>query len=118
MFSHLLLPPHLEQFVREQIARGHFPSETEVICAALTLLEEHSPPVEIPGTRRSQGNDQTPFRKPLEPVADRLPGGEQARPTRRHSPRGILADLRSDLSLDELEHARNTMWSGFSHGAF
>lgn len=34
------LPPHLRQFVSEQLATGHFQSEREVIHTALHLLEE------------------------------------------------------------------------------
>jgi putative addiction module CopG family antidote len=39
------LPPHLAEFVREQLASGHFRSEGEVIRTALGLLEGqvHSP---------------------------------------------------------------------------
>ena len=39
------LPPHLTQFIREQLATGHFRSEGEVIRTALNLLEGqiHSP---------------------------------------------------------------------------
>ena len=33
------LPPHLAEFVREQLATGHFRSEGEVIRSALSLLE-------------------------------------------------------------------------------
>jgi putative addiction module CopG family antidote len=34
------LPPHLQQFVNEQLATGHFLSENGVIQTALHLLEE------------------------------------------------------------------------------
>jgi putative addiction module CopG family antidote len=34
------LTPHLEQFIREQLAAGRFQSETDVIRTALRLLEE------------------------------------------------------------------------------
>lgn len=33
-------PPHLEQFVRDQVASGQFRSEGEVVQTALRLLEE------------------------------------------------------------------------------
>jgi len=36
------LTPHLEQFVREQLAAGRFQSEGDVVSAALRLLEEES----------------------------------------------------------------------------
>lgn len=34
------LPPHLQQFVNEQLAAGRFKSESEVIHTALHVLEE------------------------------------------------------------------------------
>jgi antitoxin ParD1/3/4 len=36
------LPPHLEEFIREQLATGRFQSEREIIHTALHLLEEKS----------------------------------------------------------------------------
>jgi putative addiction module CopG family antidote len=36
------LPPHLAQFIRDQIAAGNFRSESELIHTALHLLEEQS----------------------------------------------------------------------------
>jgi putative addiction module CopG family antidote len=35
------LPPHLQQFVNEQLATGHFQSEREIIQTALHLLERY-----------------------------------------------------------------------------
>jgi antitoxin ParD1/3/4 len=36
------LTPHLEQYVRDQLATGRFQSASEVVYAALQLLEERS----------------------------------------------------------------------------
>lgn len=36
------LPPHLAQFVREQLANGRFRDEQELVHTALALLEEQS----------------------------------------------------------------------------
>lgn len=36
------LPPHLAQFVREQLAAGRFRDEKELVRTALVLLEEQS----------------------------------------------------------------------------
>ena len=42
MTTHGSLPPHLEQFIREQLATGHFRSEADVIRASLDLLESQA----------------------------------------------------------------------------
>jgi hypothetical protein len=34
----------------------------------------------------------------------------------RRSPRGILADLRSGINLDDIQEARGEMWAGLRHG--
>ncbi len=87
------LSPHLEQFVRDQLARGRFQSEGDVIRAALRLLE---------GQSLAQGALRVQF------------GNDAARgPSARRSPRGILADLRSDIGLEEVKEARREMWAGF-----
>jgi hypothetical protein len=68
-------------------------------------------------------NDQGVSSRPSEPAGEQLragdvPGnGTPAHAAGRRSPRGILADLRSDISLDEIKEARSEMWSGFHHGA-
>jgi hypothetical protein len=99
------LPPHLEQFVREQIAIGRFHSENEVIRAALQLLEGRFPSHPTSGPLPSNEINQVPGPKST---------GQAAR---RRTPRGILADLRSDLCYDEIKEARSEMWSGFPRGA-
>jgi len=131
MTLNVTLPPHLEQFVREQLASGRFQFESDVIYAALHLLEEHSPPNETSGTQLKQEIDKGLSTTPSKPAtkqfwhghrerlrADDMPGGgTPARPAVRRSPRGILADLRSDISLDDIKEARSELWSSFPHGA-
>lgn len=40
--SDLLLPPHLQQFIQDQIDRGNYSKPSEVICAALVLMRERA----------------------------------------------------------------------------
>jgi putative addiction module CopG family antidote len=79
----LPLPPHLERFVREQLASGRYQNEDDVILAALQLLE-----------------------------AQTL---SQESSTSRRSPRGVLGDLPSTISPDEIKEARREMWSDLPH---
>jgi putative addiction module CopG family antidote len=111
MMPHLPLPAHLLQFVREQLASGRFQSESEVICTALRLLEEQSPLHEPPRAPLRSG--------PRERLRadDRAGNPTPTRPGLQRSPRGILADLRSDLGPEDFKQARTEMWSGFHHGA-
>lgn len=118
------LTPHLQKFVRDQLASGHFQSEADVIRAALELLEDQSrstaslpqyPSVDSEITHRSSG----PARQ------ERWAGPRDRRHRRddeapkslsvRRSPRGILADIRSDISSDDIEEARREMWTSFPH---
>lgn len=73
------LPPHLQAFVREQLAVGRFQSEDELISAALILLAEN-----------------VRFRD-----CDRVGGTRISGSGDRRSPRGILADIRSHISADD-----------------
>ena len=124
------LPPHVEQFVREQLATGLFECEGDVILAALRLLEDQSlPPGPLP-TQPKQNLDRGLIGKPAEPAskefwgglreqlqADRGHGSEAVRiPSERRSPRGILADVRSYISPDDIKEARREMWFGFPNG--
>ncbi|HVS34096.1 MAG TPA: type II toxin-antitoxin system ParD family antitoxin [Gemmataceae bacterium] len=119
MTSHTPLPPDLEQFVRQQLAAGRFASEDEVIFAALHLLEQHGTPPWPAGSRPPQATDtllrSQPSRSVAEPsrVLDELGARAAASVAGRRSPRGILADLRSGISFDEIKVARSEMWSGF-----
>jgi putative addiction module CopG family antidote len=124
------LPPDLAQFVRVQLAKGRFQSEGEVIRAALYLLEEQSARHETSRTWRKTeiGNARpsitpepgtTQFWDRLRKVLGAPPMPAQdagAVPAARRSPRGVLADLRSGISPDEIKEARSEMWSGFPRG--
>lgn len=102
MDSHLPLPPHLEWFVREQVVAGRFPSEGEVIRAALRLLE------------RSSG--ASPSDRALPGPAAASSDLSSPAPAGRRSPRGLLADLPSGLSYDDLRDARYELWAGLHPG--
>src|SRR5580704_5542111 len=62
------LPPHLQQFVNEQLATGHFQSEREVIHTALHLLEERYHSREALTSWLKQEIDKGMSSKPSEPV--------------------------------------------------
>jgi antitoxin ParD1/3/4 len=62
------LTPHLEQFVREQLTAGRFQSESEVIRAALRLLEEQSLTEEASIAWLKQELDKGLSSRPSEPV--------------------------------------------------
>jgi hypothetical protein len=126
MNSNTPLPPHLEQFVREQIAAGRFHSEGDVLRAALQLLEESSHADKPSGFRpyeRVEGfsRQSLPLVAPERwevlhgSRADTAVTDQPPSPAKR-SPRGLLADLRSSLSPDEIADARHEMWAGFLHG--
>jgi antitoxin ParD1/3/4 len=83
------LTPHLEQFIREQLATGRFQSESDVIRAALRLLEEQAYSKEATIAWLKQEIDKGLSSRPSEPVtrqfwdrlrdrlrADRAPGNE------------------------------------------
>jgi hypothetical protein len=101
------LPPHLERFIRGQLAAGRFHSEGEVIRTALRLLEALSVADEPPGPRYDEAAAR-PGRPPLRPDAA---GGWEA-PGGRRSPRGLLADLGIDVSFDDVRDARDELWAG------
>jgi putative addiction module CopG family antidote len=62
------LPPHLQQFVSEQLATGHFQSEREVIHTALHLLEERYHSREESTAWLKQEIDRGMSSRPSEPV--------------------------------------------------
>ncbi|HEX4607133.1 MAG TPA: type II toxin-antitoxin system ParD family antitoxin [Urbifossiella sp.] len=70
MTSDSPLPPHLERFVRDQLATGHFRSESDLIQTALRLLErqEHSP--EATRAWLKQELDKGLESRPAEPVTE------------------------------------------------
>jgi putative addiction module CopG family antidote len=117
------LPPHLERFVREQIASGRFHSEDGVIRAALQLLEAASRPGTASEPRAATDLSRRPERTALtekweSPREWRSvpPATETAPAPARRSPRGLLADVRSGLSFDDFREARGEMWAGLRHG--
>lgn len=62
------LPPHLEEFIREQLATGRFQSEREVIHTALHLLEQKSHSLEATHAWLKQELDKGLSSRPSEPV--------------------------------------------------
>lgn len=76
------LPPHLQQFVREELAAGRYQSESDVIQTALALLEAKSQ--ETMRTWLKQELDRGFESKPSEPATkqfwdqlrDRLRAGQ------------------------------------------
>jgi putative addiction module CopG family antidote len=126
MISDMYLPPHLERFVREQVATGRFFSEGEVLRTALRLLEASSPadpPAALQSadttTRSGRPSSRPPAPERWEVLRERRVDtsvtGATAVPARR-SPRGLLADLRSDLSFDDFKDARDELWTGLRPG--
>lgn len=116
------LPPHLEQFVREQIAAGHFHSEGDVIRAALRLLEASAAADRFPRPRSGETVAGTSDRPAIErwemlrgPQAEGRGVGQPPLPVRR-SLRGLLADIPSDLSFDDFKEARSESWAGLRPG--
>jgi putative addiction module CopG family antidote len=114
------LTPHLQQFVREQMATGYFQTENEIIVAALRLLEDQT----HARLRRDQGMASTawePRAASWQELRDRLNNGATGRAAReqmtRRSPRGILADIRSNISLEDFKEARRELWAGLPRGS-
>ncbi len=62
------LPPHLEQFIRDERAAGRFRPEDELIRTALHLLEEQSPAPELPADWLKREIDKGLNSRPAEPI--------------------------------------------------
>ena len=62
------LPPHLQQFIQEQLASGRFHSEGEVVHTALHLLEERADSQEAVSAWLKQEIDKGMSSRPSEPV--------------------------------------------------
>ena len=114
------LTPHLEQFLREQLAIGRFQTEDEIIRAALRLLEDQTQG--HPG--RETGTEPiawAPRAASWEELRDGLNNRATDRaalgPLTRRSPRGILADLRSNISLEDFRGARREAWASHFRGS-
>jgi len=120
------LTPHLEQFVRDQLASGRFHTEAELIRVALGLLEDHCHSQSHSAVRLKSELNQARAGAPAErTVSESSERGQESENVRRfsddkaperRSPRGILADLCSHISPDEIEEARREMWAGLSQG--
>ena len=119
------LPPHLERFVRQQIAAGGYHSADEVIRAALHLLEGATL-AETPAAPRPAGAALGWSRPSRPAVSERWqtpaewrassPAPGTLPPLPRRSPRGLLADLPSHLTFDDVRAARDELWSGLHPG--
>jgi antitoxin ParD1/3/4 len=97
---HISVPisPHFEEFLREQLASGQFHSESDVIRAALRLLEDQALSKASALGEQSRSADSS--------------GNERgAVPPHRRSPRGILADLPSFISAEDIKENRRAMWT-------
>jgi Arc/MetJ-type ribon-helix-helix transcriptional regulator len=123
--THIPLTPRQERFIREQLATGRFQHESELFLAALELLEEQ---IEGPSTERrerevvadvivvpAESARAASWDELREQLNQRTAGRDSAAmaPARR-SPRGILADIRSHIDLDDIKEARREMWAGVS----
>lgn len=122
MSSLIPLPSDLERFVCDQIASGRFSSEGDVVRAALHLLRESAPGDDRPAGPQSlppTGGSRPPVTGRWESPAEwraASPARETSPPPARRSPRGLLADLRSDLAPDDFRAARSELWAGFRPG--
>jgi Arc/MetJ-type ribon-helix-helix transcriptional regulator len=110
------LSAHLEQFLRDQLASGHFRTEADIVCAALHLLEDHSLSKGSLSSRRNVADWPTGVNLEAAMNSDRLEANKQVGENRkRRSPRGILTDIASNISLSDVQEARREMWSTFPH---
>jgi Arc/MetJ-type ribon-helix-helix transcriptional regulator len=117
--SSVSLPPHLEQFVHQQIAAGYYLSESEVIRAALLVLagttiaqQAATPRGNNPTSawlRSTRPPVEERWESPAEWLANSKAISEPSTSVKR-SPRGLLADLRSGLDFEEVQEVRNELW--------
>ena len=68
MTRDVLLPPHLQQFIRDQVAAGRFRSEGDVIQTALRLLEDQTDSREADRAWLKEELDRGLCSKPAEPA--------------------------------------------------
>lgn len=73
------LPPHLEQFVRDQLATGRFRSEGEVVHTALHLLEGQAGSRAADSAWLKQELDRGLNSRPGEPITRQFWDGLRAR---------------------------------------
>jgi Arc/MetJ-type ribon-helix-helix transcriptional regulator len=109
------LTSHLEQFVRDQLTRGGFANEGDVVRAALQLLAFQSQSSSTSAAARPAHDhpwNQTGHNQQIDDLAGKkLPTLN----VKRRSPRGLLADIPSHISAEEIKKARNEMWASLSH---
>jgi hypothetical protein len=122
------LTPHFEQFIRDQLASGHFHSEADIIRAALHLLEQecvsqppspfqfrsmhHEPAGTPPKSAASHFQENTPQKNHNGLMAN----SAATAPSGPRSPYGTFSDIRSDISPEDIAEARREMWAAFPHG--
>jgi antitoxin ParD1/3/4 len=80
------LPPHLQQFVNEQLAAGSFHSESEIIRTALHLLEERYHSREALNDWLKREIDKGMNSLPAEPVTKEFWDNIRSRLAAGHSP--------------------------------
>jgi hypothetical protein len=108
------------------LRKEQYHSEGEIIRAALLLLEASARAAAPPGTP-TNATAEGPTRQTVRPAvierwetpdewrAGREETAETPTPARR-SPRGLLADLSSGISFDDVREARDELWAGLRHG--
>jgi putative addiction module CopG family antidote len=80
------LPPHLKKIVRQQLATGRFQSESDVLRAALDLLEEETFSREAVAAWLKQEIDKGVNSRPSEPITKEYWAGLRDRLRARHGP--------------------------------
>ena len=117
MIGDIPLPPPLERFVRDQLAAGRYQSEGDLVCAALALLAAAGAADSADPGGTAQGRRPTGL-EPWGTCRGRAAGAGTEVPsaTARRRPRGLLSDLRTDLSFDDVRAARRELWGGLRPG--
>jgi putative addiction module CopG family antidote len=113
MASDLHLTPHFEAFISAQLLAGRFQSRDDVISAALSLLEQTSASAD---TGRSRLRSNAKARERVSPNTDSTLPALKTTSIARRSPRGLLADIPSNIDPDDIKIVRREMWSGYMTG--
>jgi antitoxin ParD1/3/4 len=82
------LPPHLKQIVQQQLATGRFQSESDVLRAALDLLEDESFSREAFAAWLKQEIDKGVNSRPSEPITKEYWAGLREYLRAQHGPAG------------------------------
>lgn len=106
MTGHPPLSLELQRFIQEQIASGKFQSEEQVVLAALRLLAARPPQGSHTAFSTRQA-DRAPATS--SGVSDSEQSNLMEAGSRR-SPRGLLADLKSELGPEDFKEARSEVW--------